>query len=127
MPITDDWSPKNFIAKISKFENICNYPNSMTYLPDLIPVMIDMSMRKITGTFNMTNGSMSHKEILDLYKEIVDETHTYNLIEEDKLLLKAKRSNNILTNSKLLLSYNIRPLKECVIEALHNMKNLNEI
>jgi nucleoside-diphosphate-sugar epimerase len=126
MPITDDWSSKNFIAKISKFENICSYPNSMTYLPDLIPIMIDMSMRKITGTFNMVNGSMSHEEILDLYREIVDEKHTYNLIEEDKLdtLLKAKRSNNILTNTKLCSSYKIRPLKECIIEALNNMKKI---
>jgi len=124
MPITDDWSSKNFIAKISNFDNICSYPNSMTYLPDLIPTMIDMSMRKITGTFNMVNGSMSHQEILDLYREIVDEKHTYNLIEEDKLdtLLKAKRSNNILTNTKVCASYKIRPLKECVIEALNNMK-----
>ena len=126
MPITDDWSSKNFIAKISKFENICSYPNSMTYLPDLIPIMIDMSMRKITGTFNMVNGSMSHQEILDLYREIVDESHTYNLIEEDKLdtLLKAKRSNNILTNTKLCGSYKIRPLKECIIAALNNMKKI---
>jgi 3,5-epimerase/4-reductase len=98
----------------------------MTYLPDLIPIMIDMSMRKITGTFNMVNGSMSHQEILDLYREIVDESHTYNLIEEDKLdtLLKAKRSNNILTNTKLCGSYKIRPLKECIIAALNNMKKI---
>ena len=125
MPVTDDWSSKNFITKISKFENICSYPNSMTYLPSLIPIMIDMSCRKITGTYNMVNGSMSHSQILDLYREIVDEKHTYNLIEENKLnsLLKAKRSNNILSNTKLSLSYKIRPLEECVIEALNNMKN----
>jgi nucleoside-diphosphate-sugar epimerase len=127
MPITDDWASKNFISKISKFENICSYPNSMSYLPDLIPIMIDMSMRKIIGTFNMVNGSMSHKEILDLYSEIVDKKHTYNLVEEDKLLLKAKRSNNILTNTKLSLQYKIRPLKDCIIEGLNNMKKLNEI
>lgn len=129
MPVTDDWTPKNFIAKISKFENICSYPNSMTYLPDLIPIMIDMSMRKMTGTYNMVNGSMSHKEILDLYTEIIDEKHTYNLIDDNKLntLLKAKRSNNILNNTKLCSSYKVRPLNECVIEALHNMKKLNEI
>ncbi len=124
MPITDDWSEKNFITKISKFENICSYPNSMTYLPDLIPVMIDMSLRKITGTYNMVNGSVSHKEILDLYREIVDENHKYNLIEEDKLntLLKAKRSNNILSNLKLNQYCKVRPVEECIIEALNNMK-----
>jgi nucleoside-diphosphate-sugar epimerase len=124
MPVTDDWSSKNFISKISKFENICSYPNSMTYLPDLIPIMIDMSINKTTGTYNMVNGSMSHKEILDLYGEIVDENHKYNLIEEEKLntILKAKRSNNILSNLKLCRYYKIRPLEECIIEALNNMK-----
>lgn len=124
MPVTNDLSPKNFITKISKFENICSYPNSMTYLPDLIPVMIDMSCKKLSGTYNMVNGSMSHGEILDLYREIIDNNHTYNLIEEDALntMLKAKRSNNILCNKKLSRSYKIRPLQECVIEALNNMK-----
>ena len=124
MPVTNDLSPKNFITKISKFENICSYPNSMTYLPDLIPVMIDMSCKKLSGTYNMVNGSMSHGEILDLYREIIDNRHTYNLIEEDALntMLKAKRSNNILCNKKLCRSYKIRPLQECVIEALNNMK-----
>jgi nucleoside-diphosphate-sugar epimerase len=129
MPVTDDWSPKNFITKISKFENICSYPNSMTYLPDLIPVMIDMSCKKITGTYNMVNGSMSHSQILDLYREIVDKNHTYKSIEEDTLntMLKAKRSNNILANEKIIRSYKIRPLEDCILEALNNMKKLNEV
>jgi 3,5-epimerase/4-reductase len=129
MPITDDWNPKNFIVKISKFQKICNYPNSMTYLPNIIPIMIKMSVEEIVGTYNMVNGSISHKEILDSYKEIIDFDHTYNLIEEDELnsILKSKRSNNIL-NNKQLIKYccdegvNLKSMEYCIMEALTKMK-----
>jgi 3,5-epimerase/4-reductase len=124
MPITDDWNSKNFIAKIANFTKICSYPNSMTYLPDIIPVMIDMSRNSITGTYNMVNGSVSHKEILEKYKEIVDPNHTYELIEENDLngLLKAKRSNNILSNQTILNCYKLKDINECIVEALEKMK-----
>ena len=127
MPIVDYNHPKNFITKISEFKNICSYQNSMTYLPDIMPMMIEMSRLKISGTYNMVNkGSMSHQEILDLYKEIVNENHTYNLININDLdgLLKAKRSNNILCSKKLQSVYplSLRSLTECIIEALHKMK-----
>ena len=127
MPIVDYVHSKNFITKISEFKNICSYQNSMTYLPDIIPMMIEMSRLKVSGTYNMVNKeAMSHQEILDLYKEIVDEKHTYNLINIEDLdgLLKAKRSNNILCSKKLESIYplSLRSLRECIIEALHQMK-----
>lgn len=136
MPITDDYHSKNFITKISKFEKICNYPNSMSYLPDLIPIMIHMSVNEEIGTYDMVNGYTSHKDILDKYKKIVDNKHTYTLIEEEDLsgILKAKRSNNILNNNKLKLycfdnGVSFRPLDKCIDEALNNIKKikLNDI
>ena len=32
MPISDDLSPRNFITKIMKYDNVVNIPNSMTVL-----------------------------------------------------------------------------------------------
>jgi 3,5-epimerase/4-reductase len=132
MPITDDLNSKNFIVKISKFEKICNYPNSMTYLPNIIPIMIKMCVGEIVGTYNMVNGSISHKEILDLYKEIIDSNHTYKLIEEEELnsILKSKRSNNILSNKQLIKyccdeGINLFSMEYSIIEALTKMKKSN--
>jgi len=133
MPITDDWNPKNFIAKIVNFQNIHSLPNSMTYLPSLIPIMIKLARMNYSGTYNFVNGHISHQEILELYKEIVDPSHQYRLIDEKELstLLTAKRSNNILDTSKLRLLENdrfimegekIKGMRECVIDALHKMK-----
>lgn len=127
MPIVDITHEKNFITKISKFKRIYSMPNSMTYLPDLIPIMIEMTLNHQVGTHNMVNKNpISHKEILDMYKEIVDPTHKCEYIKEEELdgLLKAKRSNNVLEPQKL---YPVRDIKECIREALLNIKKNNDM
>jgi dTDP-4-dehydrorhamnose reductase len=73
MPITDEVNPRNFITKITNYKKICSIPNSMTVLNELLPIMIDMSLKYTLGTVNLTNpGLISHNEILQMYKEIVD-------------------------------------------------------
>ena len=123
MPITGDWHSKNFITKIVGFKNICSYPNSMTYMPDMIPYMIHMSRDNVTGTYNMVNDNpISHEEILEMYKTQVKPLHTYNLIEQTELELKAKRSNNVLSCDKLKKLFKVRTIHECIKEALESMK-----
>lgn len=105
MPISADLSPRNFITKITKYKKVINVANSMTVLDDLLPIAIEMSLRKLTGTYNFTNpGTISHNEILDLYKKYVDQRFVYEnfTIEEQNKILKAKRSNNELDVTKLL-------------------------
>eukprot|EP00659_Diplonema_papillatum_P021374 gene21374-32868_t len=55
MPITPDHSPYNFITKIVKYQKVVNIPNSMTVLPELLPVMAELAEKKVTGTVNLTN------------------------------------------------------------------------
>lgn len=46
MPIvTDLLYPRNFITKIIKYEKVVNIPNSMTVLPELLPMSIEMVRR----------------------------------------------------------------------------------
>lgn len=127
MPVTDDLHCRNFISKILSYKKICSYPNSMTYLPDLIPLMIDMSRNKVTGTYNMTNtGHVTHSDILQKYNEY--RHHEYELIDESALnsMLKSKRSNNVLDNSKLteLFPGRIRHIQECISEAVEKIVKL---
>jgi nucleoside-diphosphate-sugar epimerase len=73
MPITGEENPRNFITKIATYKKICSIPNSMTVLPELLPVIIDMMRNKTVGTMNFTNpGLISHNEILEMYRELVD-------------------------------------------------------
>ena len=126
MPITYDDSPRNFITKITSYEKICSNPNSMTVLPDFIPIIIDLSKKKYTGTLNLTNpGVISHNEILEKYKEIVDSEFTWKNFDQNEhdKILSSKRSNNLLDTQKLQKLYpEIKPIKESIITVLNNIK-----
>ena len=108
MPITDKPNPRDFITKITKYEKICSVPNSMTVLPVMIPIILDMIKNSKTGTYNMANpGLISHNEILQMYKEIVDPNFTWEnfTIEQQNEILSSERSNNFLDTSKLEKEY----------------------
>jgi dTDP-glucose 4,6-dehydratase len=127
MPITDNHNPRNFITKITKYEKICSIANSMTVLPDLLPIMVDLSKRKHTGTINLTNpGVITHNEILEMYKELVDPNFKWKnfTIEEQNKILASGRSNNALDTSKLQSLYpNVLSIKESVRKCLERMRD----
>ena len=127
MPITDELdSPRNFITKIIKYPKVCSIPNSMTVLDELLPVLIDLALKRQVGTVNLTNpGLISHNEILTMYKEIVDPEFTWTnfTIEDQNQILASKRSNNCLDTSKLVsLCPSILPIQESVRNVILRMR-----
>ena len=126
MPIGDDLHPRNFITKIKNYERVVNIPNSMSVLYDLIPISIDMSITKKTGIINFTNpGTISHNEILDLYKQYIDPNYEYVnfTLEEQSKILKAGRSNNELDSTKLLEWYpNIPHIQDSIKDVFKRMQ-----
>jgi dTDP-glucose 4,6-dehydratase len=124
MPITGEENPRNFITKIVNYDKICSVPNSMTVLPELLPKVLDMMSNGITGTLNLTNpGLISHNEILEMYREIVDPTFIWKNFsqEEQRKILSADRSNNYLDTNILEHLYpdvlNIKEsVRNCLIE-----------
>ena len=125
MPITDEIHPRNFITKITRYEKICSIHNSMSVLPELLPIMIDMCEKGITGTINLTNpGLVSHNEILEMYVEIVDPNFTWKNfdIEEQRKILESERSNNFLDTSRLESMYKVKNIKDAVRDVLYSMK-----
>ena len=126
MPITDEIHPRNFITKITTYKKICSIHNSMSVLPELLPIMIDMCEKGTTGTINLTNpGLISHNEILEMYKEIVDTDFTWENfdIEEQRKILESERSNNFLDTSKLESLYNVKNIKDAVRDVLYSMRD----
>jgi dTDP-4-dehydrorhamnose reductase len=126
MPITDNRNSRNFITKITTYEKICSIPNSMTVLPELLPKVIEMMKQNITGTINLTNpGLISHNEILEMYKEIVDPTFVWTNFteEEQKQVINSERSNNYLDTSKLeYLFPDVMSIKDAVRHCLNQYK-----
>ena len=118
MPITDHRHARNFITKITSYTKICSMENSMSVLPELLPIMVRMAVDKETGTVNLTNpGHITHNKILELYRDIVDPTFTWSnfTIEEQSKILAAGRSNNYLNTDRLQkYAPNVRSIEESV-------------
>lgn len=127
MPITSDFHPRNFITKITNYPKLINIPNSMTILDDLIPIAIDLTIKRKSGKMNFTNpGTISHNELLTLYQEYIDPNFTWEnfSIEEQNKILKAERSNNELDVTKLLNNYpNIPHIKDSIHEVFKRMRD----
>lgn len=108
MPITGVPEKRNFITKIVSYERVVSISNAMTVLPELLPVMLDLIQKGHTGTINLVNpGAISHNEILEMYKEIVDPAFVWKnfSIEEQNKILASKRSNNHLDTATLAALY----------------------
>ena len=124
MPINSEKNSRNFISKITTYDKICSISNSMSVLPELIPYIFKMMEQNITGTINLTNpGVISHNEILELYKEIVDPTFKWTnfSIEEQNQILSSKRSNNKLNTEKIeKLFPEIKNIRESIKDCLLN-------
>lgn len=127
MPIDIYPSNRNLITKLVGYKKVLgDIPNSMTYIPDFLKIAIQLINRKYGGIFNIVNdGVITHRKILELYKEIVD--NRYNMpefIEMDKLkesgLIKAGRSNCILSIGKLKeQGIEVRNIEEALREGLY--------
>jgi 3,5-epimerase/4-reductase len=125
MPITDENNPRNFITKITNYTKICSIGNSMTVLNDLLPVLIEMALNCQVGTVNLTNpGTITHNEILEMYKEIVDPHFSWSnfSIEEQNAILASKRSNNCLNTKKLEGIVSVKDIKTSVKDIMILMK-----
>ncbi len=126
MPISSDLHPRNFITKITKYKKVVNILNSMSILDDLLPLIPEMAIRGLTGSYNFVNpGAISHNEILDLYKKYIDPAFVYEnfSVEEQNEILRAKRSNNELDTSKLQREFpDVPSIKRSIIVVFEKMK-----
>jgi dTDP-4-dehydrorhamnose reductase len=126
MPITHEYNERNFITKITNYKKVCSIPNSMTVLNELLPMMLELTLRKEVGTINLTNpGVITHNEILEMYKEIVDPAFTWENFtqEEQNTILLSKRSNNCLDTTVLQQYFpQVKTIKESVREMLFKMR-----
>ena len=122
MPITGEKNPRNFVTKITNYEKICSVSNSMTVLPELLPMVLDMMNKGLKGTINLTNpGLISHNEMLEMYREIVDPGFTWKNFsqEEQRAILASDRSNNFLDTTRLETLYPyVRNIKDAVRDSL---------
>jgi len=127
MPIDATPNSRNFIKKITTYKKIISIPNSVSVLEDFLRAGMVLIERRATGIYNMTNpGAIEHREILDMYREIVDPSFNYEIFSLDEMnqLTKAGRSNCVLSSDKReAAGAHMRPIKEALKATLEEYKN----
>jgi nucleoside-diphosphate-sugar epimerase len=126
MPITGDMNSRNFITKIVNYDRICSVPNSMTVLPELLPVLLKMMMEEQTGTVNLCNpGLITHNEILEMYRDTVDPDFTWKnfTVDEQRAILAAGRSNNCLDTTIMEIDYGVKSIRDSVQDMMYKIKS----
>lgn len=128
MPIDHVSHPANLIDKIIQYPKVVDVVNSVTVMDDLVMALRGLLEQKASGIFHTVNpGSISHKEIIALYKDIVDPNHTNEWLTEEELvstgLAKRKRSNNIMSSENLeKLGITMRPIQEAMRDVMEKYK-----
>ncbi len=124
MPIDHVPSAGNLIDKLAAFTKVIDVENSVTIIDDLVNVFWQMMEKKASGIFHATNpGTIRHRDVLALYEELVDSSHTCEWIPNDdlvKLGLATKgRSNNFLSSTRLAeFGITMRPAMEALRDTM---------
>lgn len=126
MPVDDMPGPRNLITKITTYKKVISIPNSVSVLEDFLSASLVLIKQRASGIYNMTNpGGIEHREILDMYREIVDPSFVYELfsLEELGVVTKAGRSNCVLASDKReAAGAHMRPAKEALRATLEKYK-----
>ena len=108
MCVSADGSSRDLVSKLLRFQYVTDVSNSVSVLPTLFPALSYLIRHKIKGTINLCNdGVISHREILELYKRIVDPSlviRTFSL-EEEYQKTGISKCNNQLGIDKLKSIY----------------------
>ncbi len=107
MPVDNSPNLRNLITKLAGYSKVIDVLNSVTVVDDLILATARLMHLGRTGIYHVVNPRpIRHKDILSWYREIVDPSHSYELIQPEELLsqglAKASRSNCILSTAKLI-------------------------
>lgn len=132
MPIDSAPGGRNLITKLANYPKIIDVENSVTVIDDLFMAIREVVKQQATGVFHAVNpGTMRHRDLIALYQELVDPSHTNEWISEQDLVTQGlatkARSNNFLQNTRLpQIGIHLRPievaLRDCMEKYAESVK-----
>lgn len=134
MPFGPDSSHRNYLTKIRKYDNLINFKNSKTYIPDLcgfiknILELDDEYFWNKKQIFNIVNPSpLWTNEICDIMKDYGFDNRNWEFTTLDALNIIAGRSNCIMNNDKASQIYKFKTEREALNECFKTILKEKEI
>ena len=120
MPIDSTPDPRNLIVKLAGYSRVIDVENSVTVVDDLVLVISQIIEKRAVGVFHAVNpGTVRHRDLVTLYRDMVDPAYAPEMIPASELQTLAPRSNAILANMRLPeLGITMRPAEEAVLDAM---------
>lgn len=125
MPIDFVPNPNNLIDKLAAFAQVADVENSVTIIDDMIVAFRALLSKRATGIFHVVNpGTISFRDLIALYEEIVDPTHHCEFVSDDVLnqagINKKPRSNNFLNSDNLTAQgIHLREVHVALADTMH--------
>ena len=114
MPFSDDHDPKNLFSKLSRYEKLIDYENSLSYVPDVAKVAVEFASNYKTipkGLYNVCNpGSTTTKQLANKLKLT---KQWFTKVEFNQAVV-APRSNCVLSTDKLQSIFPIQTLESAL-------------
>lgn len=128
MPVSPDNNSRNYLGKILNYENLIDFRNSKTYLPDLcnfLDILIGVDTVGFwvgQDIYNLVNSEpLTTKEVCEIMKSSGKENKNWKFVDVASLQMKAPRSNCVLDGSKVDSLYKMRTETEIIKEALQHV------
>lgn len=128
MPFDGTRSPRNLIMKLASYPFVLNVQNSLTCIDDLLNAAEHLMKKQLTGTFHVVNaGTMSGKDVMEMYQEIVQPDHRFTPTTMKELtergLIRTGRSNVVLSTQLLEKAGFVMPqAKESMLRCMRQLK-----
>uniref|UniRef100_A0AC35FAB8 Uncharacterized protein n=1 Tax=Panagrolaimus sp. PS1159 TaxID=55785 RepID=A0AC35FAB8_9BILA len=124
LPINDEDSPRNLLRKLIGFNKVLDIPNSITYLPNCLPILADLALKKETGALNLVNpGAITFPKILNIYEEETGQRLNFEIesVPEDSPALKTRAHCTLDTSRLQSLAPTVIPTEKAIRKASENL------
>ncbi|WP_417737615.1 SDR family oxidoreductase [Rosistilla oblonga] len=127
IPFSNIDSPRNYLSKVQRYENLLEAENSLSNLPEYVTACLDCFTKRVPyGIYNLTNpGSVTTSQVVAMIKEAGISTKEFRFFNSEdefmRLAAKTPRSNCVLDSSKALaVGLRLTPIGASIQQSLND-------